>query len=949
VLALALGIFAADALSLAPGAALAPAGFGGALAVCALRRPRLRFAAALCIAWAAGALSLSLRLAAAAPAPAAPTSAVIEARIAERTRSPGGQLRLLLRDLREVAPRPAPALGAQQPGSADGPRPGVPRPAAAPATQLPRAVHLYAPGPPTADVAAKAAAAVGSSSAAKTAAAAGSGAAKSPGPPTGGGAASAPGPAAGGAAPGPPAASAAGGGLPGAGEPPQIDAPPGIAAAALGSRVRAALVMHAAPGLRNPGGRDARRALARRGIGARARLKHPRLFAVIAPPRCPPCAALAARRQAAAQRLEAEGRGGALLAALSLGARSGLPQPLRDAAGRTGLAHLLAVSGLHLALVAGAVFAPARLLLAFAPGVRRDARRLALLAALAAGLIYGWLAGFGVPMRRALVFLAAWGAASAARRPIGNLSRLAWGAGAVLVWDPAALFSPGAQLSFAAAAGLMLGRPPANSTADAEAAPREADANAAPRGVAWLRGWAALALDAWPRGRAGPAGAMLLRTSAGAVAATAPLAALHFGGASPIGWLANLLAVPLTALLLLPLALCAAALALLAPHSAAAAWLLPALAQVGELAAAAVLAWARHAPAASAAAPAPWLICAAALLALPTLRARRTLWRLSGALAICLAVALGPSARLNPPPPRVVFLDVGHGDAVLMQGRRAAVLVDAGAASPHGPDYGAYSVLPALRALGVGRLDLAVLSHGDADHRGGLPSVLRGVPTTALWLPPGGRGDPALAELRAAARAHGTQVAERGLGAPPQQVGDLLLRPLWPPRGVAAPANERSLVLEVSLASGAGRRVLLTGDIGARSERALLAHHTAPGVRDKRGASIARGVRGEVLKLAHHGSRTSSHADFLDAVAPRLAIVSAPLRGRFGMPHAEVISGLSARRIPWLWTGRDGAVLIPLEGPLCARRFATPPPHTKQRPANIPTCRALGGPPPPRE
>lgn len=869
VLALALGIFAADALSLAPVAALAPAGFGGALAACALRRPRLRFAAALCIAWAAGALSLSLRFAAATPPPAAPTTAVVEARIAERARLPGGGLRLLLRELREVASSPAPGL------------------------RLPRAVHLYAPGPAQIDGAAKAAGAEGS------------------------------------AAPGVGAPAETGG-------PAEIGAETGIGAVALGSRVRAALVMHAAPGLRNPGGRDARRSLARRGIGARARLKHPRLFAVVQPPRCPPCAALAARRQAAAQRLEAEGRGGALLAALSLGARSGLPQPLQDAAGRTGLAHLLAVSGLHLALVAGAVFAPARQVLTFAPGVRRDARRLALLAALAAGLAYGWLAGFGVPMRRALVFLAAWGAASAARRPIGNLSRLAWGAGAVLVWDPAALFSPGAQLSFAAAAGLMLGRgPAASSTETAQAAPRESAAKGVLRGVAWLRGWAALALDAWPRSRAGPASAMLLRTSAGAVAATAPLAAHHFGGASPIGWLANLLAVPLTALLLLPLALCAAALALLAPHSAAAAWLLPAAAQVGELAAAAVHSWAQRAPAAPAAAPAPWLIFAAAVLALPTLRARQTLWRLLGALAICLAVALGPSARLHPPPPRVVFLDVGHGDAVLVQGRRAAVLIDAGADSPHGPDYGSFSVLPALRALGVGRLDLAVLSHGDLDHRGGLPSVLRGIPTASLWLPPGGRGDPALAEVRAAARAQGTPIAERGLGSPPQQVGDLLLRPLWPPRGVAAPANERSLVLEISLASGAGRRVLLTGDIGARSERALLARHSVRGARNERAAP---GVRGEVLKLAHHGSRTSSHASFLDAIAPRLAIVSAPLRGRFGMPHPEVTSGLSARRIPWLWTGRDGAVLIPLEGPLCARRFATPPPHTKPSPANTPTC-----------
>jgi competence protein ComEC len=324
----------------------------------------------------------------------------------------------------------------------------------------------------------------------------------------------------------------------------------------------------------------------------------------------------------------------------------------------------------------------------------------------------------------------------------------------------------------------------------------------------------------------------------------------------------------------------------------------------------AVAAVAPHVPAVSAGPVPAWAYAVAGALAVATVRARRSALRVAGAAAVGAVLAAAPPPAIAPPPPRAVFLDVGQGDATLVQGRAAAVLVDAGTAVPGGWDAGTHRVLPAVRALGVGRLDLVVASHADLDHRGGLPAVVRALPTARVWLPPGGLRDPAFSRLRAAAWATGATLGERGRGDAPLELGDLRIEPLWPIRGpLAVPTsrNDASLVVRVQAAGGCG--VLLAGDVGADAERALAASE-APRV--------------AVLKLAHHGSRTSSSAALLDAVAPRLAVASAPRHSRFGMPHREVRERLEARAIPLAWTGRDGAVLVGLahEGGLRAWRAA---------------------------
>jgi competence protein ComEC len=654
---------------------------------------------------------------------------------------------------------------------------------------------------------------------------------------------------------------------------------PGLAARPRGAWVRAALRIAPAPGLRNPGGRDRARALARRGLGASAAALHPELHAGLseAPPN--PLRGLDDFRARGALRLAREGAGGGLLAALGLGEAAALGPVPRAALSRLGLSHLVAVSGLHLWLVAAPLYLAGAALLrrSAALAARRDTRRLALVAAVLGSALYALLTGLAKPVQRALVFLLLLAASQLARRPLAWGNAFGVAALAVAVADPAAPFAPGVQLSFAATAALVWSAP-------------------APEGAA-------------PAGRALLTTA--LRSSASATALTAPLVALHFGTVSPLGWLANGVGVPLTSLFLLPLALAAglAAASAAEPEPAVLAGALRLAARVGDAVLSGVSAVAALAPARVGVAPGAHGLVLSCALALACIRMRRTSLRLALALLAAAAPAWGPPPALEPPVPRVVFLDVGQGDAAVVQGRAGALLVDAGPAVASRFDAGERVVLPALGALGVERLDLAVASHADLDHRGGLAAVLRGLPVAKLWLPPGGRAEPAFAELVALARARGVAIEERALGDPPLVAGDLRVETLWPPRaGRPEGRNDASLVLRVE---AAGRRVLLPGDLEAAGEAALLAHVPE--------------LRADVLKLGHHGSRSSSTARFLAAVAPALAVVSAPRHGRFGMPHPELRARLAEAGLAWRWTGRDGAVGVGLGGTLCVRGFAGEP------------------------
>lgn len=653
---------------------------------------------------------------------------------------------------------------------------------------------------------------------------------------------------------------------------------------AIGAWIRIAVrLREVRGGVANPGGRDSARGLLRRGIGCSARALDPALLRVLEDPTPNPLNSLANRRRLAIARLNSFGRGGALLAALGLGDASALPERDRRAWAVLGIAHILSVSGLHLALAAAGAYALVAGALRRCAGLaaRRDTRRIALAVALAAAALYAALAGGATPALRSLVMLAALAAAFAARRAVAPASSLALAALIVLALDPAALFAPGAQLSFAATAALVLGH-----TTDAE------------RRRAGLRRTLAA----------------LLATAARASLATAALAALHFGASPPLAGVANVIAVPVTGFFAMPVAFASCSLALL-PRSEPLASLLPAASAVAEWLLDAVLALAAYAPHTLPQPPSRLALALWAALTAVALRSQRLARVVVAAFVAQAALAWLPPPALSPAPPRIVFLDVGHGDAVLVEADGFAGLIDAGTATPDGFDAGARVVAPALAALGVRRLDFVAVSHADLDHRGGVPAVLAAFPVGELWLPRGARGDAAFAPLLAEARARGVAVRERGAGDPPLARGALRVTPLWPPRaGAALSDNDRSLVLRVDAPRFAA---LLLGDLEAAGEAALLAS----------GAHM----RADLVKLAHHGSGSSSSAALLDAVEPRLAVASAPLHGRFAWPDADVLGRLAARRTPLAWTGRDGALVVPLAGRACVRRWRAGE-----------ACRALG-------
>jgi len=616
------------------------------------------------------------------------------------------------------------------------------------------------------------------------------------------------------------------------------------------ARIRLARVRPAT----NPGAPDSRRRLQRRGVRRTASLEDGAL-ARIAPEPVGPRVALERARRAIGAALDppdaSPHRSRALLRALAVADTSRLDEGLRAIFSASGTTHLLSVSGTHVIFVVWLVQIAAGSALRRTPWLPavRASRALGLGVGVAAGVGYAALCGLGPPALRAAAMAFAAGLALLGGRRAAAWNALALAALIVLAFDPAALFEASFQLSFVAVAGLLLWRPPAG----------------------LLRG--------------------SMHVSLGAGLATAPLAAA-IGAPLPAGWLiANALAVPYFSAIVVPLALVAGVL------DGRPAWLLALARAAAELGIRLLEACASPDLLAGPSDPlALALLFAAAGFGLRALAfGRRALAGALLATASISALFALPSENRSVASPTLLFLDVGHGDAVLLRAGRHAWLVDAGARAP-GFDAGRAIVRPALRAEGVRRLDALAVTHADMDHSGGAEAVLAAVPVGELWLTRETLHAPAVRGLRAtAARLHvPVRIVSAGAAFPAR---DVTLRALWPPAGLAAAStNEGSLVLRIEAPELCA---VLSGDAPASVERALarIPQHCA------------------VLKLGHHGSATSSDAGFLDALEPELAIASAGRRPRAPLPHARVLERLRARRISVFQTRRDGALRVVLSRP----------------------------------
>jgi competence protein ComEC len=562
----------------------------------------------------------------------------------------------------------------------------------------------------------------------------------------------------------------------------------------------------------------------------------------------------------------------ALALGMVLGQDEDIAQGVQEEFQNSGLAHLLAVSGQNVMLLALLVLGVSAVL-----GIGLRAR---LLTALALVAIYVPLTGAGPSIQRAGVMGAAGLVAALSGRPASRWYALGLAAAATLALNPHAAAEPGWQLSFAAVAGLMALAP------------------------SWRRRLAA-------EGLPGPVADVAAVTLAATIA-TAPLMALHFGSVSLASLPANLLAAPAVAPIMW-LGMLAAAAGQLAPGLA-----MPLNALNGPLLA--YVEWVAHVAAGAPLSALPVRIGGplglAGAYALPTAAAfgLREWWRrvaprraragprrmlaLAAATAV-VAVAAGPpllaAARGGASAgPRtrdelvVSFLDVGQGDATLLQRAGAAILVDTG--PPDGP------ILRRLTAAGVRRLDVLVLTHAQADHEGAAFAVIRRFrPRLVL---DGGAGWPVRVERSLPAWTAG--VGGRRIDAEKGQslsVGGMRVRVLWPPaRGPAfrpdGDPNQRAIVAHVAVGAF---DLLLTAD----AESDVTGPLALPEV--------------EALKVAHHGSADPGLPTLLARLHARVAAIEVGRHNSYGHPAPSILAAL--RAVPTVVrTDRDGTVRLRVRG-----------------------------------
>ena len=538
-----------------------------------------------------------------------------------------------------------------------------------------------------------------------------------------------------------------------------------------------------------------------------------------------------------------------VLSALAIGDQNSIPPPQWQIFTRTGVNHLMSISGLHITMLASLAFAAVywlwrrstRLTL-FLP-----ARKAAALAALLVATGYALLSGFAVPAQRTVYMVGAVAAALWLNRNFSLWQIVSIALLGVLIPDPWAVMSAGFWLSFGAVVLILY------------VTAHRIGSNH------WLAEYASVQ---W----------------AMAIGLT-PLLLGLFQQASLVSPLANAIAIPLVSLVVVPLTLLGAVLPPSFSYGETPLWLahivmdgvmhflewLNALPQA---------VWTQHAPPA-------WSIAVAMLGALWILLPRGFPARWLGFLLLL------PMFLNTPEPPaqgalRLIVFDVGQGLSVAAQTRQHALLYDTGPDFSGEADSGNRILIPALRALGIAELDGMILSHDDSDHTGGAASLMQAMPVgwVSSTLP---ATHPLLQQ------APHTRRCLDGASWNWDGVQFEILHPASGNDGAKKPHdNDQSCVLHISIGA---HSVLLAGDIEKASETRLIREHA-----DRLYTSL--------LVAPHHGSKSSSSLDFVAATLPDYAVFTAGYRNRFGHPREEVLQRYADSGAELLRSDEDGAILV---------------------------------------
>ncbi|CAK7066471.1 DNA internalization-related competence protein ComEC/Rec2 [Saezia sanguinis] len=597
-----------------------------------------------------------------------------------------------------------------------------------------------------------------------------------------------------------------------------------------------------------------------------------------------------------------DARQAGLLAALTLGDQRAISRDDWQIFRTTGVAHLVSISGLHITMMAWLAMCLINWL--WRRSVRLmlwlPAHTAAAVGGLLCAVLYALFAGWGIPAQRTVLMLAT----VVLLRVVGI--RWPWytvwcfAAAVVVAADPWALLQAGFWLSFIAVGVLLV---QATDGIDGQKQLERKKQNSSLAQLAlqpwWQRLWKSIWRSCW----------QLLVVQWRISIALAPLTLLLFQQVSVVGLVANLFAIPWVTFVMVPLSLLG-----MVWHPL---WLFAAWAADVLLA---VLQWLSGWTWAvwSSAVP-PWPVGVAAVLGavvlvLPTWRWR---YRLLGLLMLIPVLVWQPT-RVARGEFEVIALDVGQGSAVLVRTATHDLLYDTGPKYTEDSDAGSLMVVPALHALGV-HLDRVVVSHVDADHAGGLYSVLAAYPQADL-LASAPSGD---VIWQSTAADHISCVA--GLS---WQWDDVQFTVLHPTVQMESQGNSRALsgnaqscVLRVAATNAAGKEVaaLLTGDIEAKQEGDLVARSEDCSARihptDPIGASAAdsaeqqcgTSLHADWLLAPHHGSKTSSSEAFLDAVNPHWVVVQSGYLNRFGHPDEDVLKRYSQHEIQLVNTVNCGA------------------------------------------
>lgn len=679
--------------------------------------------------------------------------------------------------------------------------------------------------------------------------------------------------------------------------------------------------LHAPDGLSNPGGFDATFTFFERGVRAvgrvqegRGKASHP--LKLDDGPEQPWQGMVDRWRQRIRSAIETylppeRQRAAGILAGLTVGDQTAIEREDWDLFRQTGVSHLVSISGAHIAMFGWLAARLVRWGWARWPrGAHwRPAPVVALWVGVSASAAYALLAGWGVPAQRTvwMMLLAALLRGSGRRWPWPLL----WLLSAVVLTaiDPWAIRQVGFWLSYVAVGVLMMS---ARSLEEADATSLIERLNermeALPRRPVplspWLmigRVWAdvvvAMALSAWSAAWA------LMRLQWLITAALLPLSLVCFQQASLSSLAANLLAIPVFTLGITPLAMLGA---VWAPCWDAAVWLIDVLLAVLSrlvdwwpfMASSPVLPW--------------WAVLGAVLAGLGLAMPMHWRWRL-GLLPFALPLLYLPQGERLLPAPKpgafsLVAVDVGQGTAVLVRTAHHGLLFDTGPRIGEKLNAGDRTLLPLLRAMGIGALDTLLISHQDTDHVGGAAAIVRQMPVAHLL-----SSLDAQHPLRQQAGTSGTPLPHERCTAGMRWTWDgvdfEILHP-WPQdyaQRAERASNAMSCVLKVSMPGagpdGVARSALLTGDIEADQEAALVEQNSAA-------------LRSTVLVAPHHGSKTSSTPAFVRAVGPDQVVIQAGRRNRYGHPSPPVLARYEAMGVAWVASPDCGAYIWYSDEPL---------------------------------